>query len=49
MSAYSDWKCGAIDDQEYSDYCAWEARMDEALYEKELNSDYDDEDDEDYE
>ena len=31
MSAYSDWKCNAISDEEYSDYCAWEDRKDKAL------------------
>lgn len=34
MSAYSDWKCGAISDSEYSDYCAWEDRKDKAAEEK---------------
>ena len=34
MSAYSDWKCGAIDDEEYSFYSAWEARRDKFLESK---------------
>lgn len=31
MSAYSDWKCGAIDDDEYRTLSNWEARR-EAMY-----------------
>lgn len=31
MSAYSDWKCGAISDDEYRMYCTKEARRDEYL------------------
>lgn len=30
MSAYSDWKCGAITDEEYRSYCRWEDAMDRA-------------------
>jgi hypothetical protein len=44
MSAYSDWKCGALSDQEYTDYCNWEARMDKYL-EDEMYNDSDCEDD----
>lgn len=29
MSAYSDWKCGAITEEEYKDYCRWEDDRDE--------------------
>ena len=35
MSAYSDWKCGAITEQEYDSYCAWEEARDRAIEEKE--------------
>lgn len=31
MSAYSDWKCGAISDDEYEMECAEETRRDEYL------------------
>lgn len=31
MSVYSDWKCGAISDDDYRMNCAEEARMDEYL------------------
>ena len=34
MSAYSDWKCGALSDQEYTDYCNWEARRDKYYEDK---------------
>lgn len=44
MSAYSDWKCGALSDDEYAFACAWEARMDKALEERDY-CDYDDDDD----
>lgn len=37
MSAYSDWKCGALSDDEYSDHCAWEDRMDKAAMDKMFN------------
>ncbi len=51
MSAYSDWRCGAIDDDEYSFYSAWEARRDKYLedkmYEDDGPGDDDDEDEED--
>ena len=46
MSAYSDWKCGALSEQEYNDYCNWEADRDRYFEEKEL---YEEEsEDEDY-
>lgn len=35
MSAYSDWKCGAISDEEYDDYCRWEEARERALEEAE--------------
>lgn len=35
MSAYSDWKCGAITEEEYDDYCRWEDRKERALEEAE--------------
>ena len=47
MSAYSDWKCGALSDDEYRDQCNWEAREDDYLYNKMLDEadiDYEDED-----
>lgn len=28
MSAYSDWKCGAITEEEYNQACAWEDARD---------------------
>ena len=31
MSAWSDWKCGALSDEEYREICAIEARRDEYL------------------
>lgn len=36
MSAYSDWKCGALTYDEYKSYCEWEARRDEYFYEQEM-------------
>lgn len=30
MSAYSDWKCGALTDEEYTSACNREAAMDRA-------------------
>ena len=33
MSAYSDWKCGAITEEEYNDYCRWEDNRDRAYEE----------------
>ena len=29
MSAYSDWKCGALTDEEYEYYASWEVRGDD--------------------
>lgn len=52
MSAYSDWKCGAMSDDEYRDYCSWEARQDKYLEDKmfaEVYIDEEDCEDEDYE
>ena len=45
MSAYSDWKCGALSDEEYTSHCNWEAAMDKYL--EELDDREDDEDTED--
>lgn len=39
MSAYSDWKCGALTDDEYRSYCEWEDRRDKYLYEQEMTED----------
>ena len=36
MSAWSDWRCGALSDDEFRDYAAYEARRDEILEEDEL-------------
>ena len=36
MSAYSDWKCGALTDEEYRSHCEWEERRDRYLYEKQF-------------
>lgn len=44
MSAYSDWKCGAISREEYDDYCRWEDERDRAYYEDCM---YDDEEEDD--
>ena len=46
MSAYSDWKCGALSDNEYKDYCNWEARRDKYLEAKMYEEDWPDEDEE---
>ena len=35
MSAYSDWKCGALSDEDYTAYCNREAAMDRAMEERE--------------
>lgn len=35
MSAYSDWKCGALTDEQYAFECRREDAMDKALEEKE--------------
>ena len=52
MSAYSDWKCGALSDEEYADYSAWEARRDKYLedmmYEDGPGDDEDEEDEDDF-
>lgn len=34
MSAYSDWKCGALSDEDYAYECWREAAMDKAYFEK---------------
>jgi len=39
MSAYSDWKCGAISDEEYTTACNMEAARDKALEEKDFFTD----------
>lgn len=43
MSAYSDWKCGAITEQEYKDYCRWEDDRDKALEEYDREEEVEDE------
>lgn len=43
MSAYSDWKCGALSDDEYDFCCRWEDAMDKAA-EEQMYNDYDEED-----
>lgn len=43
MSAYSDWKCGALEDWQYRAECEDEARRDDARWEDELG--YEEEDD----
>ncbi len=45
LSAYSDWRCGAISTEERDQYMAWEARRDEYLYEQSLYEDEDYEED----
>ena len=44
MSNYSDWKCGALTDDEYRDMANWEARRD--AYEEAKMYDEDSEDEE---
>lgn len=44
MSAYSDWKCGALSDDEYRDYCNWEARRDKYYEDMMFSETYEDED-----
>lgn len=39
MSAYSDWKCGAIDKNEYESICRREEGSDKEYYERELYKD----------
>lgn len=49
MSSYSDWKCGALTDDEYRDMANWEARRDayyEAqMYAEDISDDEEEEDD----
>ena len=40
MSAYSDWKCGALSDDEYDFCCRREAAMDRALEERDEAREY---------
>ena len=47
MSAYSDWKCSALSDEEYAAESAWEARQDKYLENKMFEENYDEEDEED--
>jgi hypothetical protein len=44
MSAYSDWKCGALSDDEYTFECNREAAMDK-YYEEMMYDDCEEEDD----
>ena len=37
MSAYSDWKCGALSDEDYTAYCNREAAMDKAYAYQDLD------------
>ena len=48
MSAYSDWRAGAMTDDEYKYYTAWEARRDQYYEEREIEKLYYNDDD-DYE
>ena len=43
MSAYSDWKCGALSDDEYAFCCAWEDARDKAYEDAMYDRDYDEE------
>ena len=45
MSAYSDWKCGALTDDEYAFACSWVAAMDKAAEEAMYNECNDNEED----
>lgn len=49
MSAWSDWKCGAISDEEYACECRREAAMDRYLEEKEDAEAFRDDDNEEEE
>ena len=44
MSAYSDFKCGAISREEYDDYCRWEDDRDRAYEDCMYDDEEDDED-----
>lgn len=46
MSAYSDWKCGAMTDEEFRSHAAWEARVDEGRYYDMIESYLEEDDDE---
>ena len=46
MSAFSDWKCGALTDDEYAFACSWEDAMDKAAEDAMYNDCEDDEYDE---
>lgn len=43
MSAYSDWKCGALSDDEYAAESAWEARQDKYLEDRMFEEEQEDE------
>ena len=45
MSAYSDWKVGAMTDDEYRQHAAWEARVDEGRYYDKIEAYLEDDDD----
>lgn len=46
MSAYSDWKCGALSDDDYTAECNREAAMDRYLEELADREDYEDDEEE---
>ena len=46
MSAYSDWKCGALSDDEYAFCCSWEDVMDKAAEDKMFEDLYRDDEEE---
>lgn len=48
MSAYSDWKCGALSDEDYAYECWREDAMDKAYFEKDGPDDEEDEEDADF-
>ena len=45
MSAYSDWKCGALSDEDYAYACWREDAMDKALEERMWAEEYEDDKD----
>ena len=49
MSAYSDWKCGALSDEDYAFECWREDAMDKAIEEKEWNDAFRDDEEEEEE
>lgn len=45
MSSYSDWKCGALTDEQYAAESRWEAAMDKAAEDRDINKAFREEED----